>query len=112
MYICIRSVPLSVPCALMQHFLPQKTDTVIMYMLKMNVNHSSGHLYIHPSTFNYLGPRQRNPDLSLPSHLLHTEVFPGQSRDIVSPAYPGSAPGPPPSKAYPEHLTQEVPCIN
>ncbi|KAK3517299.1 hypothetical protein QTP70_002944 [Hemibagrus guttatus] len=34
--------------------------------------------------------------------------FPGQPRDIVSPACPGSSPGPLPGGAYPEHLPREM----
>ncbi|KAK0136585.1 hypothetical protein N1851_027270 [Merluccius polli] len=36
------------------------------------------------------------------------EAFPGQPRDIVSPACPGSSPGPPTSGTCPEHLTREA----
>ncbi|KAK0146363.1 hypothetical protein N1851_014338 [Merluccius polli] len=36
------------------------------------------------------------------------EAFPGQPRDIVSPAYPGSSPGPPTSGTCPKHLTREA----
>ncbi|KAK3545464.1 hypothetical protein QTP70_007684 [Hemibagrus guttatus] len=36
------------------------------------------------------------------------EVFPGQSRDIVSPVCPGSSPGPLPGGACPEHLPRET----
>uniref|UniRef100_A0A8C4XBM0 Ig-like domain-containing protein n=1 Tax=Erpetoichthys calabaricus TaxID=27687 RepID=A0A8C4XBM0_ERPCA len=34
--------------------------------------------------------------------------LPGQSRDIVPPACPGSSPGPPPGWTCPEHLTREA----
>ncbi|KAK3558536.1 hypothetical protein QTP86_019007 [Hemibagrus guttatus] len=36
------------------------------------------------------------------------EAFPGQPRDIVSPACPGSSPGPLPGGACPEHLPRET----
>ncbi|KAK3570249.1 hypothetical protein QTP86_017124 [Hemibagrus guttatus] len=36
------------------------------------------------------------------------EVFPGQPRDIASPACPGSSPGPLPGGACPEHLPRET----
>ncbi|KAK3508267.1 hypothetical protein QTP70_017786 [Hemibagrus guttatus] len=36
------------------------------------------------------------------------KVFPGQPRDIVSPACPGSSPGPLPGGACPEHLPRET----
>ncbi|KAK3556763.1 hypothetical protein QTP70_016690, partial [Hemibagrus guttatus] len=36
------------------------------------------------------------------------EAFPGQPKDIVSPACPGSSPGPLPGGACPEHLSRET----
>ncbi|CAI5669495.1 unnamed protein product [Oreochromis niloticus] len=59
-------------------------------------------------------PKQRSPDVPLPSHLLqlirgNTKAFPGQPRNISSPACPVSAPGPPPGGTCPEHLAQEAP---
>ncbi|PWA29560.1 hypothetical protein CCH79_00007840, partial [Gambusia affinis] len=36
------------------------------------------------------------------------KAFPGQPRDIVPPACPGSSPGPPPGGTCPEHLTREA----
>ncbi|KAK3566086.1 hypothetical protein QTP86_025538 [Hemibagrus guttatus] len=36
------------------------------------------------------------------------EAFPGQPKDMVSPACPGSSPGPLPSGACPEHLSRET----
>ncbi|KAK3546089.1 hypothetical protein QTP70_022888 [Hemibagrus guttatus] len=36
------------------------------------------------------------------------EAFPGQPRDIASPACPGSSPGPLPGGACPEHLPRET----
>lgn len=70
---------------------------------KTNVKHPS----IHPSIFSHLSgarmwgqqqPEQRRPDLPLPNHFLqlirgNTEVFPGQSGDIISPVCPGYCPG-------------------
>ncbi|KAL0146834.1 hypothetical protein M9458_057773, partial [Cirrhinus mrigala] len=38
----------------------------------------------------------------------NTEAFPGQPRDIVPPACPGSSPGPPPGGTCPEHLPREA----
>ncbi|MEQ2299957.1 hypothetical protein AMECASPLE_020411 [Ameca splendens] len=35
------------------------------------------------------------------------KVFPGQPRDIVPPACPGTSPGPPPSGTFLEHLPRE-----
>ncbi|KAK3507441.1 hypothetical protein QTP70_020634 [Hemibagrus guttatus] len=57
--------------------------------------------------------RQGCPDLPLPRHFLQLfrrdpEAFPGQPRDIVSPACPGSSPGPLPGGACPEHLSRET----
>ncbi|KAK3528059.1 hypothetical protein QTP86_020223 [Hemibagrus guttatus] len=54
--------------------------------------------------------------LIIPSIALHVlqlfrrdpEAFPGQPRDIVSPACPGSSPGPLPGGACPEHLSRET----
>ncbi|KAK3523278.1 hypothetical protein QTP86_028469 [Hemibagrus guttatus] len=53
------------------------------------------------------------PDLPLPRHFLQLfrrdpEAFPGQLRDIVSPACPESSSGPLPGGACPEHLSRET----
>ncbi|KAK3572156.1 hypothetical protein QTP86_022232 [Hemibagrus guttatus] len=57
--------------------------------------------------------KQGCPDFPLPRHFLQLfrrdpEAFPGQPRDIVSPACPGSSPGPLPGGACPEHLSRET----
>ncbi|XP_050960778.1 uncharacterized protein LOC127162047 [Labeo rohita] len=57
--------------------------------------------------------KQRRPDFPLPRHFLqlfrrNTEAFPGQPRDIIPPACPGSSPGPPPGGTCPEHLPREA----
>ncbi|KAK3560234.1 hypothetical protein QTP86_002183 [Hemibagrus guttatus] len=57
--------------------------------------------------------KQGCSDLPLPRHFLQLfwrdpEAFPGQPRDIVSPACPGSSPGPLPGGACPEHLPRET----
>ncbi|MEQ2225605.1 hypothetical protein ILYODFUR_019254 [Ilyodon furcidens] len=67
------------------------------------------HPSIHPSIVFRLSdvgsrgqqPKQRDPDFSLPSHLGqlvrgNPKAFPGQLRNIVPPASPGSSSGPPP----------------
>lgn len=53
-------------------------------------------------------PKQRSPDLPLSSYLPQLiqgdhKAFPGQLSHIISPACPGSAPGPPPSVTCSEH---------
>ncbi|XP_062311935.1 uncharacterized protein LOC134016604 [Osmerus eperlanus] len=75
---------------------------------------------IHPSSSACPGvgsrgqqPKQGGPDFPLPGHfhqlfLGDPEAFPGQPRDIVPPACPGSSPGPLPSGTCPEHLTREA----
>ncbi|KAK3552500.1 hypothetical protein QTP86_012368 [Hemibagrus guttatus] len=57
--------------------------------------------------------KQGCPDLPFPRHFLQLfrrdpEAFPRQPRDIVSPACPGSSPGPLPGGACPEHLSRET----
>ncbi|KAK3506551.1 hypothetical protein QTP70_009032 [Hemibagrus guttatus] len=49
-----------------------------------------------------------SPDTSSSSSGGDPEAFPGQPRDIVSPACPGSSPGPLPCGACPEHLPRET----
>ncbi|KAI3372540.1 hypothetical protein L3Q82_023022, partial [Scortum barcoo] len=77
---------------------------------------------IHPSIFIRLvrdrvawrqQSEQRCPDFPHPRHFLQLfrgdpEAFPGQPRDIVSPACPGSSPGPPPDGTRLEHLPREA----
>ncbi|MED6239507.1 hypothetical protein ATANTOWER_007269 [Ataeniobius toweri] len=53
------------------------------------------------------------PDVPLPRHLLQLlrvepKAFPGQPRDIVPPACPGSSPGPPPGGTCLEHLPRKA----
>ena len=80
-----------------------------------------GHPSIHPSIFFRLSgvgsrgeqPKEGNPDFPLPGHFVQLfpgdpEAFPGQLRDVVSPACPGSSPGPPTGGTCPEHLTREA----
>ncbi|KAK3530867.1 hypothetical protein QTP70_003638 [Hemibagrus guttatus] len=57
--------------------------------------------------------KQECPDFPLPRHFLQLfrrdpEAFPGQPRDIVSPACPESSPGSLPGVACPEHLPRET----
>ncbi|KAK3533720.1 hypothetical protein QTP70_024318, partial [Hemibagrus guttatus] len=57
--------------------------------------------------------KQGCPDFPLPRHFLQLfrrdpEAFPGQPRDIVSQACPGSSLGPLPGGACPEHLPREM----
>ncbi|KAK3554317.1 hypothetical protein QTP70_020817 [Hemibagrus guttatus] len=57
--------------------------------------------------------KQGCPDLPLPRHFLQhfrrdPEAFPGQLRDIVSPACPGSSPGSLPGGACLDHLSRET----
>ncbi|KAI3361490.1 hypothetical protein L3Q82_013637 [Scortum barcoo] len=75
---------------------------------------------IHPSSSALSGTgsrrqqsEQRCPDFPHPRHFLQLfrgdpEAFPGQLRDIVSPACPGSSPGPPPGGTCLEHLPREA----
>ncbi|KAI3364926.1 hypothetical protein L3Q82_001107 [Scortum barcoo] len=56
---------------------------------------------------------QRCPDFPHPRHFLQLfrgdpEAFPGQPRDIVSPACPWSSPRPPPGGTCLEHLPREA----
>ncbi|MED6253369.1 hypothetical protein ATANTOWER_027734, partial [Ataeniobius toweri] len=49
--------------------------------------------------------QQKHPDVPLPRHLLQLfrgepKAFPGQPRDIVSPACPGPSPGIPPEEGF------------
>uniref|UniRef100_A0A8C5H691 Multidrug resistance-associated protein 1 n=1 Tax=Gouania willdenowi TaxID=441366 RepID=A0A8C5H691_GOUWI len=58
----------------------------------------------------------KGPDFPLPGHFLQLvrgdpETFPGQPRDIVSPACPGSSPGPPSGGTCPERRTREPPHL-
>ena len=58
-------------------------------------------------------PKQGSPDFPLPSHFIQLfrwdpEVFPGQPKDIVPPACPGSSRAPPTSGTCPEHITREA----
>ncbi|XP_060798521.1 class I histocompatibility antigen, F10 alpha chain-like isoform X2 [Neoarius graeffei] len=57
--------------------------------------------------------KQGSPNFPFPRHLgqllgKNTEAFPGQPRDIVPPACPGSSPGPPPGGTCLEHLPREA----
>ncbi|KAK3541074.1 hypothetical protein QTP86_012309 [Hemibagrus guttatus] len=56
------------------------------------------------------GPRSSGADHGGGGNVTDTdpEAFPGQPRDIVSPACPGSSPGPLPGGACPEHLSRET----
>ncbi|MED6273802.1 hypothetical protein CHARACLAT_010143 [Characodon lateralis] len=55
----------------------------------------------HETGMRWQQTQQRHPDVPLPRHLLQLlrvepKAFPGQPRDTVPPACPGSSPGPPP----------------
>ncbi|KAK3555190.1 hypothetical protein QTP86_010028 [Hemibagrus guttatus] len=68
--------------------------------IKVLVGRDSTHIIQGSNPFNarhFLQLFRRDP-----------EAFPGQPRDIVSPACPGSSPGPPPGGACPEHLSRET----
>lgn len=57
-------------------------------------------------------PQQGGPDFPLLSNFIQffwgdPEVYPGQQRDIVPPASPGSSRGPPTGRMCPENLTRE-----
>ncbi|KAI3375709.1 hypothetical protein L3Q82_004020 [Scortum barcoo] len=95
----------------------EPTDTYTLLPGRACSIHPSIHL--HPL---YPGDRvaerrqqseQRCPDFPHPRHFLQLfrgdpEAFPGQPRDIVSPACPGSSPGPPPGGTCLEHLPREA----
>lgn len=73
---------------------------------------------IHPSCLSRTWswdqqPKQRSPNLSLPSHLPefiqgNKEPFPGHLTDIIYSAWLGFAPRPLSSRKCPEHFTQEA----
>ncbi|KAI3356618.1 hypothetical protein L3Q82_017828 [Scortum barcoo] len=84
---------------------------------------TQGIVKVHPSIhFQPIDPgpgrrrqqsEQRCPDFPHPRHFLQLfwgdpEAFPGQPRDIVSPACPGSSPRPPPGGTCLEHLPREA----
>ena len=83
---------------------------------------AASHIYVHPS-IHFLplirvGSRGQqlekgSPDLPFPGHIIQLfpgdpKAFPGQLRDRVSPACPGSSPGSPTGRTGPKHLTREA----
>ena len=75
--------------------------------------HTQIHPCIHLSINFHWGsslsrPRPPSPQPPPTAPLENLKTFPGQLRDIVSPACPGSALGPPPGWTCLEHLEREV----
>ncbi|KAK3549538.1 hypothetical protein QTP86_003630 [Hemibagrus guttatus] len=92
--------------------LEDRRDAVVSSLVKYLGHEAASYIHYEEKILGQQS-KQGCPDFPLPRHFLQLfrkdpEAFPGQQRDIVSPACPGSFPGSLPGGACPEHLPRET----